>query len=374
MHLENRTERKHLAKGVIEAAFRIGLIAVLVFLCLRVIAPFADLALWSVILAVALYPLHLRLAERLGGRQGLSATLLVLVGLVVIGAPTAMIGDSLAEHAQDGYRALESGSIAVPPPPESVAGWPIIGERLFNSWSAAAGNLPAFLEQNDQRVAALSKVALGAAANSAVGLLVFVGALAVAGVIMAFGAGGDRAMRRILVRLAGPTMGVTFQNLATATIRSVATGVIGVAFIQALLLGVGFILAGVPGAPVLALVVLLIGILQLPALIISLPVIVYLWAAGDASAVSNIAFSIYFLVAGMADNVLKPLLLGRGVDAPMPIILIGALGGMATAGIIGLFTGAVLLAVGYQLFMAWVDAPEETGDGDQADGDTSQQP
>jgi predicted PurR-regulated permease PerM len=101
---------------------------------------------------------------------------------------------------------------------------------------------------------------------------------------------------------------------------------------------------------------MLVGILQLPALIISLPAIGYLWWSGDASTTSNIAFTIYLLVAGMADNVLKPILLGRGVDAPMPVILLGALGGMVSAGIIGLFVGAVLLAVGYQIFMEWVDA------------------
>jgi predicted PurR-regulated permease PerM len=149
------------------------------------------------------------------------------------------------------------------------------------------------------------------------------------------------------------------QSLSAATVRSVAIGVIGVAFIQALLLGIGFIMAGIPAAGVLALVVMLIGIVQLPAAIISLPVIAYLWWAGDGSTMSNIFYSIYLLVAGMADNVLKPLLLGRGVDAPMPVILLGALGGMASGGIIGLFVGAVLLAVGYQVFMDWVDHVEE---------------
>lgn len=127
------------------------------------------------------------------------------------------------------------------------------------------------------------------------------------------------------------------------------------AFIQALLLGIGFIAAGVPAAGVLALLVMLLGILQLPALILSLPVIIYLWAVGDASTVINIALTIYLLLAGMADNVLKPVLLGRGVDAPMPVILLGALGGMISWGVTGLFLGAVLLAVGYQILMEWVN-------------------
>ena len=163
-------------------------------------------------------------------------------------------------------------------------------------------------------------------------------------------------MQRIFCRFAGDKKGINLQKLSTMTVRSVAAGVIGVAFIQALLLGVGFVFSGVPAAGLLAIITMLIGIVQLPALIISLPVIAYLWMGGDASATSNIVWSIYLLIAGTADNFLKPLLLGRGVDAPMPVILLGALGGMFSAGIIGLFVGATLLALGYQIFMDWVDS------------------
>jgi predicted PurR-regulated permease PerM len=131
--------------------------------------------------------------------------------------------------------------------------------------------------------------------------------------------------------------------------------VVGVAFIQAILLGLGFVFAGVPAAGILAVIVLLVGILQLPALLVSLPAVGYLWWAGDGSTVMNVVWTVYLLIAGMADNVLKPMLLGRGVDVPMPVILIGALGGMVYSGIVGLFIGAVVLAVGYQLFMDWVD-------------------
>jgi predicted PurR-regulated permease PerM len=150
-------------------------------------------------------------------------------------------------------------------------------------------------------------------------------------------------------------------------------GVIGVAFIQALLLGVGFLLAGVPFAGLLALIVMLVGIVQLPALIVSLPVIGFLWWSGG-EVTHNVIWTLYLLIAGMADNVLKPLLLGRGVDAPMPVILIGALGGMVSAGIVGLFIGAVLLAVGYQLFMDWVNRPDPKIDPVSADAEASSGP
>ncbi len=146
-------------------------------------------------------------------------------------------------------------------------------------------------------------------------------------------------------------------------------GVIGVAFIQALLVGVGFILADIPAAGLLAIVVLILGIAQLPATLITLPVIAYIWWSGD-STMSNVFFTVSLVLAGLADNVLKPMFLGRGVDAPMPIILLGALGGMVTAGMIGLFVGAVLLALGYVIFMDWV-ADGEKEDSDEAAEDAA---
>ena len=128
-----------------------------------------------------------------------------------------------------------------------------------------------------------------------------------------------------------------------------AQGVVGIAFIQMLLIGVAFELKGIPGAGLLALAVLLFGILQVPVTLITLPVIGLVFVTEGAS-MATIVFAIYVFIAGLVDNVLKPLLLGRGVDVPMPVILIGALGGMVTKGIIG----PVILAVGYQLFWQWV--------------------
>jgi len=151
------------------------------------------------------------------------------------------------------------------------------------------------------------------------------------------------------------------------TIRAVAQGVIGVAFIQAIIIGVCLLIAGVPWAGVLAGIVLVLGIAQVPAVLVTLPAIAYLWISGDHGTVAAAGYTVLLIVGGMADNVLKPLMLGRGVDAPMPVILLGALGGMAAAGILGMFVGATLLALGYQIFMEWVAAnPEGAGptDGD----------
>ena len=358
MQIDNAAIRAFLSRDLMDLLIRVGLIAFVTILCARIFAPFTGLLLWALILAVALYPLHRSLAGRLGGRQGWAATLLVIAGLLLIGVPTVMLGSSFASRINDVYTAFENNEIVIKAPSPGVADWPLVGKKVYSTWSAASEDLPDFLQQNKEQLTNLSKRALSAATNTAGAVMMFLGALIIAGIMMAYGESGSRALRRIFCRLASPEKGPRLHSLSTATVRSVATGVIGVAFIQALLLGIGFIAAGVPAAGILALLVLILGILQLPALIISLPVIAYLWGAGDASTTVNIVFTIYLLLAGMADNVLKPILLGRGVDAPMPVVLLGALGGMVSAGIIGLFLGAVLLAVGYQIFMEWVDESE----------------
>jgi predicted PurR-regulated permease PerM len=359
MQVDESTFRKALSKDFTESVIRIGLIAFLVVMCVRVFAPFANLVLWALILAVALYPLHQRLARGFGGRQGPASILLVIAVLLLIGVPTAMLGSSFASHVHDAYTAIENNAVTIKKPDPAVADWPLVGKQVYSAWNSAADNLPGFLKNNQAHLNNISKRAFLAAANTAGSVLVFLGALIIAGVMMVYGEIGSQSIQRIFNRLTGSVTGPRLQDLSTATVRSVASGVIGVAFIQALLLGIGFIMAGIPAAGVLAFVVLLLGIMQMPAAIISLPAIAYLWWSGDASTTSNILYTVYLLVAGLADNVLKPLLLGRGVEAPMPVILIGALGGMVSDGIIGMFVGAVLLAVGYKSFMEWVDRGEE---------------
>jgi predicted PurR-regulated permease PerM len=360
MSMNEATLRKVLSSDLVDTLIRVGLIAFLVVMCARVFAPFAYLMIWGLILAVALEPLNARLAALFGGRRGLAASVLVVTGLLLLGVPTAMLGTSFATHVQEVAASAQNGALHVPPPGPGVAEWPIVGKKVYAVWNSAATNLPAFINENQDLLKDLSRKGLAAAGSTAAAVLMFLGAMIVAAIIMAHADSGGRAMQRIFIRLTDPVRGPRTLKLATATVRSVAAGVIGVAFIQAILLGMGFLLAGIPAAGVLALLVMILGILQLPALLVSLPAVAWLWMSGDASTTSNVAFTIYLLVAGAADNVLKPLLLGRGVDAPMPVILMGALGGMVAAGIIGLFIGGVLLAVGYQLFMEWVNDPDRT--------------
>lgn len=349
--------RKALSKDLMEILIRFSLIAFLVVMSVKIFSPFLALMLWAVILAVTLYPLHQRVAKRLGGKQGRAATVIVVSGLLLIGVPTAMLGGSTADFIHETHTAFENNTITIKQPPPSVAEWPVIGKKFHGLWSLAANDLPALLQKMQPQLGNFSKSMLSFVGGAASGMFQFLFSLIIAGIMMAFGQSGSAVMLKIIRRLTGPAKGEPLYQLSTATIRSVSMGVIGVAFIQALLLGIGFVWADVPAAGLLAILVLIFGIAQIPAVIFSIPVIAYLWWSGD-STMSNVFFTIYFLLAGFADNVLKPLLLGRGVDAPMPIILLGALGGMVSAGLIGLFVGAVLLALGYVVFMDWVSEGE----------------
>jgi predicted PurR-regulated permease PerM len=344
------------SSGLLDVLIRAGLIFALAVLCFQIFAPFLTLMVWALILAVTLYPMQQYIAAKLGGRQGLAATLIVLVGITVIVVPTAILMSSLGDSVQRLIHDVQSDALAIPAPRESVAGWPVIGERVYAIWSQAHTDLPALVKSMQPKIGELAKTALAFVASIGGGLLQFVASFIIAGILAAFGRSGSRASVAISERVVGPARGAEFARLATATIRAVAQGVIGVAFIQAIIIGLCLLVAGVPWAGVLAMIALVLGIAQIPALIVTLPAIGYIWWFAGYGNGEAIVYTLLIFVAGLADNILKPLMLGRGVDAPMPVILIGALGGMAAAGILGMFVGATLLALGYQLFMGWVEA------------------
>ncbi|VVN28958.1 Putative transport protein YdiK [Pseudomonas fluorescens] len=352
---------KALSRTLLDVLIRAGLIAVLVLFCFEIFAPFRDLMLWSLILAVTLYPLQTRLKGALGRKDGMVATLIVLVAIVVLMVPIYLLGISIADSVGHSMDIVKGGDFHIPPPAASVATWPLIGEPLSAFWLQASTDLPDLTAKYLPQIKHASLNLLSKLAGVGMGFLMFIFALIIAGIFMAYGEEGSRSAIQIASRVSGPVKGPKIAELCTATIRAVALGVVGIAFIQMLLVGLGFVFKGVPGAGLLALAVLLLGIMQLPATLITLPVIAFVFATEGAST-ATIVFAIYVFVAGLVDNVLKPLLLGRGVDVPMPVILIGALGGMVTSGIIGLFIGPVVLAVGYQLFWQWVqDRPPEGG-------------
>lgn len=342
---------------LLDVLIRAALIGALALLCYRVFSPFLTLAAWSIILAVTLYPLHQWLARRVGRRQWLASTILLVVGVLLVVIPAALLLNSFADSVRDFVGAVQQNRLEIPAPREGVERWPFVGKKLHDAWSRAHADLPAFVQSIQPKAGDLARMALAVAASVGRGLLSFLVSFVVSAVVMAYGESGARGGRAIFRRVAGEERGEALTRLSTATLRAVAMGVVGVAFIQAVLVGSALLIAGVPGSGVLSLVALVLGIAQVPALVITLPAVIYIWASSDYGGASAVAYTIILLLTGAADNALRPLMLGRGVEAPMPVILFGALGGMASGGILGMFVGATLLALGYQILMSWASTP-----------------
>ena len=356
---------------LLDVLIRAGLIGALAVLCYQVFSPFLTLMAWSIILTVTMYPLHQWLARSIGGKPGLASTVLVLVGVVLIITPTAVLLNSLADSVRHFIGAVQNNTLDIPVPPEGVAHWPIIGKKIHDTWAKAHADLPGLVQSLQPKISELARRALALVASIGGSLLLFLGSFIIAGIVMAYGESGARSGRAVFRRVAGAARGEALAQLSTATIRAVALGVIGVAFMQAILIGLALLLADVPAPGVWSIIALVLGIAQVPALIVTLPAIVYIWSSGEHGHAAATAHTIILLLTGMADNALKPLMLGRGVDAPMPVILFGALGGMASGGMVGMFVGATVLALGYQIFMDWVatkpDADPEVSQHDPSD-------
>ena len=351
--VERRSPR-HLWDTLIRVALIVGLGAV----CFQALSPFLRLIVWSIVLAITIYPLHQKLARRIGGKQGLTSTIMVLVGITLIVVPTWLLMNSFADSIQSFIAAVQQNTLQIPEAREGIKTLPIVGNKIYGAWSKAHDDLPGLVQSMQPKIGELARDALGMVANMAKTMLLFLASFIVASIVMAYGESGSRTGRAFMIRIAGPTRGETLTKLSVSTIRAVALGVIGVATIQAILIGLALMLAGIRVAGVLAIIALVLGIAQVPALIITLPVIIYIWASGDYSTGSAITHTIILLVTGLSDNVLKPLMLGRGVDVPMPVVLLGALGGMASGGILGMFVGATGLALGYEIFRHWIaDTP-----------------
>jgi predicted PurR-regulated permease PerM len=336
----------------LEATIHIGLVVLLIYWCFKIGQPFLQIIVWGIIIAVAIHPGYTRLKSALGGGGRLAAALITLVALIVLLVPSYMLSGSLINTAQEYSAQLDAGALSVPPPSESVRSWPVIGETLYKFWSLASNNLEAALSKITPQLKKFGIPLLSAAAAAGVGILKFAVSILIAGVLLANDAGGGQAARAIATRLAGER-GTEAVELAAATVRSVTLGILGVALIQTLLASLGFLLVGVPGAGLWALLVLILAVVQLPTILILGPIIVYVFST--SSTVTAVVFAIWSILVGISDAFLKPLLMGRGVDVPMLVIFIGAIGGFMTSGIIGLFVGAIIFALGYKLFLLWLN-------------------
>ena len=336
------------------AAFlQIAAVVLLIGLCLWIVAPFVTLVVWGVIIAVAVFPVHQRLVVALGGREKLSAIILVLVGLLILVVPTWLMMDSSVTAAIQLGANLQDGAISISPPADNVAGWPIIGESVHRLWTEAAADLESTVNQFRPQLIAFGEAVVKSIGATVLGVLQLAFSIFVAGALLLSAEAGYRSCCAIATALAGER-GKGFTDMSIATIRSVTKGVIGVAIVQALLSGIGLMAIGVPGAGIWAGLVLVLAIVQLPPLLVLGPIAVWVFSVADP--IHATVFAIYAIVVSISDSFLKPMLLGRGMDIPMLVVLIGAIGGAISAGLLGLFLGPVVLAVGYRILTEWMAA------------------
>jgi predicted PurR-regulated permease PerM len=341
---------------IVNVALPLFLLALLIALCVQLLLPFVGLLVWTIILAICFKPLH----DRLMVKRGLSsrwAAIIIGTGLsALVLVPTAIAAFSAASSIPEVVATVQSGDREVPPPPARLKELPVVGERANAAWLQASTDMPAFAKAHKAQIAGFTKTLLGIAAGLFVAVLALVLAIVFAAICLAYSVPLRAYIARIFARITGnPQSGEHYMDIIAATVKSVANGVIGVAFVQALLVGIGFFAIGMPGAGLASLLAMALGVVQIPVIIVVLPAILYAFAAKTTTVA--IIFTVWSIIGGLSDAVLKPLMIGHGLEVPMPIILLGVIGGVMAFGLVGLFIGAVVLAVGYVLFSDWVGAP-----------------
>jgi predicted PurR-regulated permease PerM len=336
----------------IEVAIRLGALALLLYWSLLLVSPFISIVIWSAVLSVALYPVFEWISLRLGGRRRLAAALVTILSLLVIVGPASWLALGLVDSVRLIAERLDIANLTIPPPSSSVKEWPLIGEPIYQFWDLASTNLSAALAQILPQLKPLGSSLLRIGADTGLGIIMFLVSIIVAGFLFSPAPTIVEAVKKFSRRL-NPTRGEEFVDQAGATIRAVSRGVIGISVLQALLAGIGLMVAGIPQASLITFAVLVLGIIQIGPSIVIIPVIIWSWTFMDTK--SALFFTAYMVPVNLLDNLLRPLVMGRGLKTPMLVILFGVIGGTLAYGITGLFLGPIILAVIWELFVSWIN-------------------
>jgi predicted PurR-regulated permease PerM len=335
----------------LEVSIHIGLAVLLSTACLLILLPFIPLITWGVIIAVAAYPGFQKVQRALGGRRVVTAVLFAVLFLTLLIVPVALLAGTLIEGVQTLASHLKDGTLIIPAPPAGVENWPIIGARLNGLWSQASTDISEAVRSLAPQIKAAVPGMLSVSSGLGLTVLQFALSIVVASILLANAQRAYGLTCSLCNRLFGDE-GLEFQQLIGATIRSVTSGILGVALIQSILAGLGFLVAGLPGAGLWAVTFLIAAVLQAGVLIL-IPAVIYMFTISGVT--KAVIFLIWCIFVALVDNFLKPLLLGRGVAVPTAVVFIGAIGGFVALGLIGLFVGAIVLSVGYKLFLAWLE-------------------
>lgn len=335
----------------LDVLIRFSLILMLAIICFQIISPFVVPLVWGLIIAIALKPLHIAVGGWFGGNSKIAATIIALLLVSALLIPSVSVGISTVSGIQEQFTEVTAGNYTLPDLPAAVAGWPLVGESINGVWIKAQANLPATISEYEPQIKTLMSKAGGTAGSLVGGVLQFTFSIIIAAIFWVNGPLLASGAAKLATRLFGAD-GPEYLLISRQTIQSVAKGVIGVALIQALAAGAGLAFAGVPAAAVWASLVLILAVAQLPPILILGPIAA--WLYGQDSSTTATLFLVWSIVVSGSDAVLKPMFLGRGVKVPMVIILIGAIGGMMAVGILGLFVGAVVLGIAYEITVRWV--------------------
>ena len=347
------------SNAIFKFAIQLLALGLLLVACFFIFEPFITPFLWGIILAIALAPLHAAVSKKMGGRQKLAAALITSTLLLLILVPSVWLLLASAGEIRELGETYRSGELHIPPPDAKVKEWPLIGPPLYASWLKATDDLSDLLQEHREQVRSVAISFMGMLANTAKGILMLGLASIAAGILLAYGKSAAKVAKVLFARL-GNQHGSGMAETAKLTVRSVVKGILGVALIQSVFVGIGITLAGVPFAGIWTVLCLLLSIIQVGIIPVVIGIIIYIWSAG--STLTAVLLTIWLVVASVIDNILKPILLGKGAPVPMLVVFIGAIGGFIHSGMIGLFTGAVLLSFGYKLAEAWLREPSETGE------------
>ncbi len=341
---------------VIHYTLQLLALGLLLMACYFILYPFITLMVWASVLAITLYPLQKKIANRLRGRNGWAATIITILMLAILIAPAVWLLLSTVQEIKELAELYRAGQFDIPPPPENVKGWPLVGNKVFDLWASANSNLTQLITEHTDQVKVISLKFLDLLASTGKGILLFTLAVVASGVLLAYAKPSGEFAKSLFIKLLGK-MGADMTDLAEVTVRNVAKGILGVAFVQSMMAGIGFVLAGIPLAGLWIVICLVLAIVQIGILPISIGVIIYIWGHGTTT--TAVLLTIWMLVVGVSDNILKPIMLGKGAPVPMLVVFLGAIGGFMSSGFIGLFTGAIILSVGYKLLQGWLDSANE---------------
>jgi predicted PurR-regulated permease PerM len=351
--------RAEVSRFAVDLAIRLALIAGVVWISLVLLRPIMPLMAWAVILAVAVHPVFVVLRRRLRLPRGLAATVVALVLLALLLLPVVMLTVSAIDTLEGYAKLLAEGRHPLPSPPESIREWPLIGQRLHDLWTHAAEDVRPLLAGHVSQLASVGRWIGRIGADVTLEILQFAAAIIVAGVLLAYAETLTGAVRGLADRVAD-ARGLRFLDIAGATIRNVSQGVIGIALLQSALLGIGMLVAGVPFAGALTFACLVLAIVQVGPNIVMIPVIIWAWFS--LPTLTAAVFTAYTAPLLLVDNVLRPIVMARGLQTPMVVILAGVICGTLAGGLIGLFIGPVVLAVFYELVTAWIVAGRQASE------------